>query len=229
MKDGKSKIVSNAILIPDNIQIGDFIVVKYKESRWGNIAFWEDWHHAALIVKTNPLTIIEAIGTNKENQHPGPVEIEFFDSIGFGKSLDNIIKIKWLKPVFPSPIREIDKKDVPQSKRNIITENEARERVVNYALEQTKNTEPYNEYASKWDENEWYCSLLIYKSYSRKITNMYLENYIKGISGYFVTPEDLVDSKRSETYFTWYNSKYFEGDIPSEDLIYWYDKVNVTA
>jgi hypothetical protein len=228
MKNGKSKIISNTILIPDNPQVGDILVAKYKKSQWGNRFFWEDWHHAALIVKTNPLTIVEAIGENIKEQHPGPVEIKLSDSIGFGKALNNIVKMKWLKPMFPKPIREIDLQEVPQSKRKNITEAEARKRVSIYALEQTKNKEPYAKMASKWDEDEWYCSLLVYKSYSRTITNMYLEDYsIK--AGYLVTPEDIVDSKRSKVYFTWYNSKFFGGDMPVEDLIYWYDKPTIRA
>jgi hypothetical protein len=223
MKDGKSKIISNSIIIPDNVQIGDFVVVRYKESIWARHFFYEDWHHVALVTKTDPLTIVEAIGENNKKQPFGPTELVFSESVGFGKSEKNIIKIKWLKPVFPKPIREIALKKIPQSKRIIITEKEARKRVIAYALEQTKNKEPYSEMASKWNENEWYCSLFIYKSYSRTITNMYLEDYsIK--AGYWVTPEDLVDSKRSKVYFTWYNSKHFEGDIPPEDMIYFRDE-----
>lgn len=58
----------------------------------------------------------------------------------------------------------------------------------------------------KWNENQWYCSLLIYKSYSRTVTGMYLESYGNPSSlrtGPMVTPEDLVDSPRSKIYHIW--------------------------
>ena len=50
---------------------------------------------------------------------------------------------------------------------------------------------------------------MVYKSYSRSITGMYLETYgrprdIK--AGYVVTPEDLFDSPRSKVYFSWKKS-----------------------
>ena len=112
--------------------------------------------------------------------------------------------MKWLRPKFPNPIRETDKPDIPRSERKIITEKEARARVVDYARKQLE--EAYSIWATKWDENEWYCSLLIYKSYSQTVTDMYLEDYDNPKdfrAGSKVTPEDIVDSAHSEVYFSW--------------------------
>lgn len=184
----------------EDIQIGDVLVAKYNSSRWARWLPWENWHHAALISKTNPLTIIEAVGKNSEEQWTGPTEIKFWKSVGFGKA-KGIKEIRWLKPIFPSPLREMDSWFIPRSKRKIITENEARKRVVGYARKQLG--EPYAPASGKWNENSWYCSLLIYKSYSRTITGMYLESYDDIRAGFFVTPEDLLDSKRTEEYSTW--------------------------
>lgn len=183
-----------------DIQIGDILVAKYNSSRWARWLPWENWHHAALISKTNPLTIIEAVGKNSLEQWSGPCEIEFWESVGFGKAKD-IKEIRWLRPVFPDPLREMDSWHVPRSKRKIITQDEARKRVIAYARKQLD--EPYVPASSKWDESSWYCSLLIYKSYSRTVTGMYLESYDDIRAGFFVTPEDLLDSKRTEEYFAW--------------------------
>ena len=118
--------------------------------------------------------------------------------------LDNLVEVKWLRPVFPNPIREIGKWYVLRSKRKIITKQEARIRAVKYAKNQLG--EPFSIMASKWNESKWYCSLLIYKSYSRTVTGMYLETYGRSNdlrSGPIVTPEDLLDSPYSEVYFSW--------------------------
>ena len=85
--------------------------------------------------------------------------------------------------------------------RKIITENEARKRVVAYARKQIG--EPYSHITTKWSESSWYCSLLVYKSYSRTITRMRLENYDIARGGPFVTAEDLLNSRRTKEYFSW--------------------------
>lgn len=184
----------------EEIQVGDILVARYNSSRWARWLPWGNWHHSALISKINPLTIIEAVGKNSADQWAGPAEVEFWDSVGFGKA-KGIKEIRWLKPVFPNPLREIDSWKVPRSKRNLITEEEARKRIVAYAREQLE--EPYIPTSSKWAEKSWYCSSLIYKSYSRTITGMYLETYDDIRAGFFVTPEDLLDSKRTKEYFAW--------------------------
>ena len=65
------------------IQKGDFIVSRYTSSSWTKILPWEGWYHAALVSEKEPLTIIEAIGANLNNQPEGPSEILFSDSVGF--------------------------------------------------------------------------------------------------------------------------------------------------
>lgn len=176
------------------------MVSKYKRSRWADLLPWENWRHAALVSKLNPLTIIEAAGKNSIGQSEGPAEVAFKESVGFGRAHD-IRGISWLRPVFPNPLREIDSWRVPRSKRRIITEEEARKRVVKYAQEQIG--EPYTLAATKWRESAWYCSSLIYKSYSRAITGMYIEDYSGVGAGFFVTPGDLLESKRTDEYFMW--------------------------
>lgn len=189
----------------EDIQIGDVLVAKYNSSRWSRWLPWENWHHAAIVSKIDSLTIIEAVGKNLEKQWEGPAEVEFWESVGFGKAKD-IKEIRFLRPVFPNPLREMDSWLVPKVKRKIITEKEARERVVEYAHNQLG--EPYNPISSKWNEYSWYCSSLIYKSYSRTITGMYIETFDDVRAGFFVTPEDLLDSKRTEEYFAWeYNNE----------------------
>lgn len=184
----------------DEVEIGDILISRYNKSRWAEYFPWEDWHHTALISETNPLTIIEAVGPNSENQWPGPAEVFFQNSVGFGKA-KGIQEIVWLKPIFPNPLREIASWRIQRSKRKIITPNEARRRVIAYAREQL--SEPYTLASSKWSESSWYCSSLIYKSYSRTITEMYLEKYDDIRAGFFVTPEDLLNSKRTKQYFSW--------------------------
>ncbi|MDP4008743.1 MAG: hypothetical protein Q8P68_06150 [Candidatus Peregrinibacteria bacterium] len=190
------------IKLPKNeeIEIGDILVARYNFSRWTRWLPWENWHHVAIVSKINPLTIIEAVGHNAEKQWEGPTEVGFWESVGFGKAKD-IKEIRWLRPIFPNPLREIDSWHVQRSKRKIITSKEARKRVITYVCKQLN--EPYSPIASKWNENAWYCSLLIYKSYSRTITGMYLENYDDIRAGYLVTPEDLLDCKKTEEYFSW--------------------------
>ncbi len=211
--------------IPENIEIGDFVVARFKSSSWADHLPWEDWHHVGMISQLNPLTIIEVSGillqkkdkkSDKEEVREGVVEYEMEKKrivkfLGDTKNkngnlwlLDDLLETIWLKPIFPHPTREIAKWYIPWFKRKIITEKEARKRVVAYARKQLGD--PYNIATSKWNESKWYCSLLIYKSYSRTITGMYLETY--GLSyqikaGPMVTPEDLVDSPRSQVYFTW--------------------------
>lgn len=205
--------------IPDNIQIGDFVVAKFKSSTWADYLPWEDWHHVGIISQLKPLKVIEVSGillqkkdkkSDKEEVREGVVEYEM------GKKrtiilldgtknpngnlwlLDDLLETAWLRPVFPNPIREIDTWYKPWILRKIITGKEARERAIDYARKQLD--EPYNIIASKWNESKWYCSLLIYKSYSRTVTGMYLETYG---AGPMVTPEDLIDSPRSQVYFAW--------------------------
>lgn len=215
--------------IPEAVQVGDFIVARYTESQWSRYLPWEEWDHVAIISQLNPLKVIEVSGiilqkADKKNKkaeiREGVVEYEFKkprtatllngtkNKNGNLWLLDDLIEINWLKPVFPDPIREIDKWYVRRSKRKIITEQEARVRAVTYAKNQLN--EPYNILASKWSESGWYCSLLIYKSYSRTVTDMYLESYGSSsdlIAGPMVTPEDLVDSPRSKMYYVWKKKK----------------------
>ena len=183
-----------------DIQIGDILVSRYQFSDWANRFPWEDWHHVALVTKINPLTIIEAVGQNEKGQSEGPTEILFEDSIAFGKA-DDLQDIVWLRPIFPNPIRGMESRWVRSSRRKIISEMEARKRVVGFARDQIG--EPYTWQATKWSEGRWYCSLLIYKSYSRSVTDMYLETYLAVRGGFFVTPEDILKSKRTQRYFAW--------------------------
>ena len=208
--------------------MGDFIVARYTKSEWALI--WDDWHHAAVISDLNPLTIIEASGISLgkgkagKGTREGVVEYEFqkprmikkLDGKEINGNLwmqDSLVKIKWVKPVFPNPLREMDEKAKSWKEIKEISEDEARKRAVEYARNQKgdkfklslfKNRDTS---ATKWDENEWYCSLLIFKSYSRTVTNMYLEAY-DPIAGFWVTPEDLVDSRRSKVYHSWTNEKF---------------------
>jgi hypothetical protein len=223
-----TKTISTVPNIPAGVQAGDFIVARYTESSWTNRLKWEDWDHAAMISNLNPLKVIEVsgipLGKDEKGKEikEGVVEYEFqkpriikkLDGREVNGNLwmqDNLVKMKWLRPVSPDPIREIDK-GVKRKDRQIISEEEARKKVVKYARSQLG--ESFKDLATKWDENEWYCSLLIFKSYSMNITDMYLEDYSwkdeNGIllstrlsSGFWVTPEDLVDSRRSEVYHSW--------------------------
>lgn len=211
--------------IPNNIQIGDFVVARFQSSSWADYIPWEDWHHVGMISQLEPLKIIEVSGIllqekneelNKEEIHEGVVEYEMGrkrtitlldgtkNSNANSWLLSDLIETSWLKPVFPKPIRETDKWYKPWIARKIITEKEARKRAVAYSRKQLG--EPYDIATSKWNESKWYCSLLIYKSYSRTVTGMCLETYGRSYdikAGPMVTPEDLVDSPRSRVYFTW--------------------------
>ena len=216
--------------VPKGVKIGDFLVGRFTSSQWSRYLPWEDWDHAALVTQTKPLRVIEVSGialqennTNKitKSKHeflkPHTIKIPD-DEKKYQCNLwlaDNLVEVQWLKPVFPQPLRSIAHKKVPWKKRKIITEAEARKRAVAYARYQLG--EPFKlslfksakKSATKWDEQEWYCSLLIFKSYSRTVTNMYLESY-EPLSGFFVTPEDLVQSRRSAVYHRWLNKKYFK-------------------
>jgi len=165
------EICGQVPIIPENVQIGDFIVARYKSSQWSHYLPWEDFDHAALVSQVNPLKVIEVTGIilqkeNKKNDkkeiREGVVEYEFkkqrtITLLNGGKNtngnlwmLDDLLEVRWLKPVFPNPIREIDKWYVLRSKRKIITEDEARTRAVNYAREQLN--EPYSILAGKRDQ-----------------------------------------------------------------------------
>jgi len=206
-------------------KIGDFVVARFKNSAWAKYLPWENWHHAGMISHLAPLKIIEVSGIllQKKNKKSGENEVRegvveyelkqqrtitlpdgTKNQNGNLWIMDDLEEMVWLKPLFPSPLREINKWYVPWCKRKIIIENEARKRAVAYARKQLG--EPYAVAATKWSESKWYCSLLIYKSYSRSVTGMYLETYgqpydIK--AGPMVTPEDLIDSPRSQIYFSW--------------------------
>lgn len=68
-----------------------------------------------------------------------------------------------------------------------------------------KNVKVGDIIVGRYTESEWYCSLLVYKSYSRTVTNMYLEDYENG-PGFYVLPDDLVNSKRTEVYHRWFKN-----------------------
>lgn len=219
------KTSGNIPQIPKDVKIGDFVVAKFRSSVWANHLPWEDWHHVGIVSQLEPLKVIEVSGillqkedkkSGKKEIREGVVEYEMRKQrtivlLDGKKSTngnlwlsDDLLETAWLKPIFPNPVREIDKWCVPWYKRKIITEDEARKRAIAYARKQIG--EPYSITATKWSESKWYCSLLIYKSYSRSVTGMYLETYgrlydIK--AGPMVTPEDLADSPRSQVYFTW--------------------------
>jgi len=211
--------------IPNDVKVGDFVTAKFKSSEWAEHLPWEDWHHVGMISQLQPLKVIEVSGilmqkkdkkTGKKEIREGVVEYEMEKRRTFALPdgtkntngnlwlLDDLLETAWLKPAFPNPTREIDKWYVPRHKRKIITEEEARKRAVSYAREQLG--ESYSITATKWSESKWYCSLLIYKSYSRSVTGVYLETYGRSYdikAGPIVTPEDLVDSPRSQLYFSW--------------------------
>ncbi len=222
------EISSSNFQVPKDVKIGDFVVARFKSSVWADHLPWEDWHHVGMISQLEPLKVIEVSGiplqgkdkkAGKMEVREGVVEYEMQKSRTIilldgtkntGGNLwlsDDLLKTAWLSPIFPNPIREISKWHTPWYKRSVVTEYEARKRVVAYARKQLG--EAYSITATKWSESKWYCSLLVYKSYSRSITGMYLETYgrprdIK--AGYVVTPEDLFDSPRSKVYFSWKKS-----------------------
>lgn len=219
--------------IPNVVKIGDIILARYTQSTWRRYMPTETWDHAALITRIDPLTVIEVSGIPLDDhaidkkgifsKREGVVEYLFHKnrtvkkidgSLAKGNMWMNkgLIAMEWLSPIFPNPIREVDHHSVPQSQRRIISEVAARRRVVAYARMQIG--EPFKasmlankeNTATKWDDNEWYCSLLIFKSYSRTVTNMYLEDYEEG-AGYYVLPDDLMKCKRTETYHRWFKKR----------------------
>lgn len=207
--------------MPKGVQIGDFIVGRFIKSDWSRFFPWENWDHVALITRVNPLTVIEASGiilqradkkSGKSEIREGVVEYEFLKprtviNLDGSKNHEgnlwltkDLMAMQWARPKFPSPLREIDYWKVPWKKRKIISELGARKRAVAYARSQVGD--PHSLLISKRSTTQWYCSLLVFKAYSRTVTNMYLESY-EPISGFHVTPEDLVQSKRSEVYYSW--------------------------
>ena len=213
--------------IPAGVKVGDFLVARYLTSEWSRFFPWEDWDHAALVTRVKPLTIVESSGiilqrkdkrSKKEEIREGVVEYEFskpriVQNLDGSKNADgnlwlksDLVEILWLRPVFPNPLREMDHWKKSWKKRRHITEAEARKRAVAFARSQVG--EPFNISikAHKWNTKIWYCSLLIFKSYSRTVTNMRLENY-KPAAGWYVVPEDLVKSKRSTIYHRWFNQQ----------------------
>lgn len=80
------EISSQAIVVPENVQIGDFVVARYKTSQWFRYLPWENFDHAALVYQINPLKIIEVSGivlqkedkkNNKREIREGVDEYEF--------------------------------------------------------------------------------------------------------------------------------------------------------
>ncbi|MBU1089527.1 hypothetical protein KKF38_01905 [Patescibacteria group bacterium] len=220
-----TKTISAIPDIPAGVKVGDFIVARYTSSQWADewYAVDEDWDHAALISNLRPLKIIEVSGIPiRKDKKEGVVEYEFQKPRENGNNwlTDKLIKMKWLRPIFPDPIREKDHWLKPRTLKKKITEEEARKRAIKYARAQIG--ESFNGLSSKWNTEGWYCSKLIFKAYSLSITDMYLESYLEAgdiltkpiikkiSSGYWVTPEDLVDSKRSEVYYTWYNENHLK-------------------
>jgi hypothetical protein len=206
-RTSSTKSISKKPDIPKGVKVGDFIVARYTSSSWAPI--WEDWHHAALVTHLDPLTIIEAVGSEADAKNPGPTVRVFKKTPWWYTDAEDIVKIKWLRPVFPDQIHVV----MPNAKgeKPALSPTKARSLTVRYALDQIGedyklSIKAKREYsATKWDEEEWYCSLLVYKAFSRTI-GLYLETY--PIPGFFVTPGDLVDSKNSEAYHLWINEKY---------------------
>jgi hypothetical protein len=220
-----SETISENPDIPSNVKIGDIIVSKFTYSRCAQYLKWEDWHHAGIVVSLSPLKIVEATGISIEHSDDKKaiitdktepvVEYEFLkqrkvkmldgNERNGNLYLDPTLKeLLWLSPNFPDPLREIDHWKVKDRNRKIIANDEARTRVVAFARAQIG--EPYTYLTTKLSERLWYCSKLPYKAYSRTVTNMYLETFG---AGPYVTPEDLVDSKRSTAYHHWLSSKYY--------------------
>jgi|SRR3989344_1805073 len=209
--------------IPRGVKIGDFLVARYLTSEWSRFFPWEDWDHAALVTRVKPLTVIESSGillqrrdrrSGKEEVREGVVEYEFskprtVQNLDGSKNPEgnlwlksDLVEVQWLKPVFPNPLREMDHWKKSWRKRMVITEAEARKRAVAFARSQVGEPFGIGIGAHKWNTERWYCSLLIFKSYSRTVTNMYLEAY-EPAAGFYVMPEDLVQSKRSAVYHMW--------------------------
>ena len=200
-------IVSSNLSLPnDKIEIWDVIVLKHIDWAIEQDIPWENWHHAGLISKISWDKIWYAQG-NKIAQWP--IERDFNESVF---AWDDLLELVLLKPKFPNPIREKSTGLLSWINRNVISENEAREKAIEYARSQI--WKPYKYKTTKWNDDDWYCSKLVFKAYSMTIW-MYLEVYqfpslwilpvakfLKTISSWpAVTPEDLIDSKRTEIYY----------------------------
>ena len=198
------------IIFPDNIEISDIIVAKFKTSDVWNIP-WENWHHAWLISEINwdEIKIIEAPW--KITKPPTwPIEKNIKESLFWRKDL---IELLLLKPKFSKIIRKKGSWHIPTIFKKKLSEKEARSAVIKYARNQI--WEEYTIWTTKWNDKSWYCSKLVFKSYSMTLDRMYLESYdfpslwilpvariLKTMSFWFyVTPEDLVDSKRTVAYY----------------------------
>jgi hypothetical protein len=220
-KSVETQTVGSKPDIPQGVKKGDFLIVRYTHSEWAQ--YWDDWHHAGLIVKTNPLTVIEATGlelqtenikASKEELREGVVKYEFEKQRWLSKSDgtkikgnlylgSDVVEIKWVRPRFRNPIREKGHWMTPAILKKKLAETEARKRIVSFALGQLG--EPYTVQTTKWHTGYWYCSKLIYKSYTMTLHSMNMETTP---SGFWVTPEDLLDSRRTEVYHTWKNKKH---------------------
>jgi uncharacterized protein YycO len=220
-KEVETQTISMRPDIPSGVKKGDFLVVRYTHSEWAQ--YWDDWHHAGLIVNTSPITVVEATGlvlqkkdkrTNKEEIREGVVKYEFekqrwvdkIDGIKIKGNLylgSDVIEIKWVRPRFRNPLREKGHWLTPVIMKKILTETVARSLVVSYALAQMG--EPFTIATTKFHTGYWYCSKLIFKSYTMTLYNMNMETKPVGI---WVTPEDLVDSRKTEVYHTWKNKKH---------------------
>lgn len=217
----ESETISAKPDIPPGIKKGDIIISRFTQSEWAWP--WDNWHHAGLVIKTNPLTVIEATGLILQNENKrkkeeeireGVVKYEFeqdrwVEKQDGTKARGNlyqgsgIVEIEWLRPRFRDPIREKGHWATPGFLKKKITETEARKRIVAYALEQLG--EPYSAKTTKQSTEYWYCSKLIFKSYTMTLYKMRMETTP---AGPWVTPEDLLDSDRTEVYHTWMNKKH---------------------
>ena len=188
----------------DDIKVWDIIVARYDDKSWTKYTIWEWYNHAWIISKVDwkNFSIIESVW--KVATPPWWPKEYPFNKSSFAWSPAELIL---LRPKFPNPIREKWKWYIPRIFHKIITEDEARKRVVEYARDQI--WEPYSHLSSKWNDEEWYCSKLVFKAYSMIVTWMHIESYHyplvsfskKLSSWYAVTPEDLIDSKRTEKYY----------------------------
>ena len=71
------EISGKTIVVPESIQIGDFVVARYKSSEWSRYLPWEDFDHVALVSQINPLKIIEVSGIILQKEiREGVVEYE---------------------------------------------------------------------------------------------------------------------------------------------------------
>lgn len=182
------------------------------------------------------MKIIETPGGTKNNDEGGPQEVDFSSSKLWGAS-SQIQEIVWLKPKFPKEIIEGER--VWNLKRKLkddfaedldkgrsfwsklwgffiplkLSEEQARKLAIVFAREQIG--EPYSIHTSKWEDHKWYCSKLVFKSYSSVVKGMYLEDYHREkdpkspndcCAGPKVTPEDLVDGSRTFIFHQWKKS-----------------------